>query len=201
MTFYFEFDEAEAFATGAIGNPGERTFYLQVRAEGRTISVKCEKAQVAQMAEYLRGMLSDLPEPKQMPSIDIARLQGPVEQDFVLGTIGLGIDRSSMKMIVQLEEMPVIDFDDEDEDADIDEFMLDDDDDESTATNTTALAKDGPPALNTNDFSLGAVDATETITHGVTERSGLSLLGWRFTSSVTSPAAITRQEALNKSSP
>ncbi len=73
-------------------------------------------------------------------------------------------------------------------------------DDEATAANTTALAKDGPPALNTNDFSLGAVDATETITHGVTERSGLSLLGWRFTSSVTSPAAITRQEALNKSS-
>ncbi|MFM1790426.1 MAG: hypothetical protein RLZZ526_753 [Actinomycetota bacterium] len=134
MTFYFEFDEAEAFATGAIGNPGERTFYLQVRAEGRTISVKCEKAQVAQMAEYLRGMLSDLPEPKQMPSIDTARLKGPVEQDFVLGTIGLGIDRSSMKMIVQLEEMPVVDFDDEEADANIDEFMLDDDDDESTAS-------------------------------------------------------------------
>ena len=108
MTFYFEFDEADAFATGAIGNPGERTFYLQVRAEGRTISVKCEKAQVAQMAEYLRGMLSDLPEPRQAPSIEIARLQGPVEQDFILGTIGLGIDRSSMKMIVQLEEMPEI---------------------------------------------------------------------------------------------
>ena len=128
MTFYFEFDEADAFATGAIGNPGERTFYLQVRAEGRTISVKCEKAQVAQMAEYLRGMLSDLPEPRQAPSIEIARLQGPVEQDFILGTIGLGIDRSSMKMIVQLEEMPVIDLDAIEEALEEDEdFVLDDD--------------------------------------------------------------------------
>ena len=135
MTFYFEFDEADAFATGAIGNPGERTFYLQVRAEGRTISVKCEKAQVAQMAEYLRGMLSDLPEPRQAPSIEIARLQGPVEQDFILGTIGLGIDRSSMKMIVQLEEMPVIDLDAIEESLEEDEdFVLDDDDDESTAS-------------------------------------------------------------------
>ena len=135
MTFYFEFDEADAFATGAIGNPGERTFYLQVRAEGRTISVKCEKAQVAQMAEYLRGMLSDLPEPRQAPSIEIARLQGPVEQDFILGTIGLGIDRSSMKMIVQLEEMPVIDLDAIEEALEEDEdFVLDDDDDESTAS-------------------------------------------------------------------
>lgn len=131
MTFYFEFDEADAFATGAIGNPGERTFYLQVRAEGRTISVKCEKAQVAQMAEYLRGMLSDLPEPDRVPSMDMAMLQGPVEQDFVLGTIGLGIDRSSMKMIVQLEEMPVIDLDEDDE---IEDFLVDDDDDESTAS-------------------------------------------------------------------
>ena len=135
MTFYFEFDEADAFATGAIGNPGERTFYLQVRAEGRTISVKCEKAQVAQMAEYLRGMLSDLPEPRQAPSIEIARLQGPVEQDFILGTIGLGIDRSSMKMIVQLEEMPVIDLDAIEEALEEDEdFVLDDNDDESTAS-------------------------------------------------------------------
>ena len=132
MTFYFEFDEADAFATGAIGNPGERTFYLQVRAEGRTISVKCEKGQVAQMAEYLRGMLNDLPEPDRKPSLDMARLQGPVEQDFVLGTIGLGIDRSSMKMIVQLEEMPVVDFDDDD--TDIEDFLVDDDDDESTAS-------------------------------------------------------------------
>ena len=134
MTFYFDFENADAFATGAIGRPGERTFYLQVRAEGRTISVKCEKQQVAEMANHLRGMLNDMPEPAGGTTPDIAMLQGPVEQDFVLGTIGLGIDRSSMKMIVQLEEMPVIDFDDEDEDADIDEFMLDDDDDESTAS-------------------------------------------------------------------
>jgi hypothetical protein len=33
---HFDFDSAEGFATGAIGEPGERTFYVQVRAEGRT---------------------------------------------------------------------------------------------------------------------------------------------------------------------
>jgi uncharacterized repeat protein (TIGR03847 family) len=127
MTFYFDFENADAFATGAIGRPGERTFYLQVRAEGRTISVKCEKQQVAEMANHLRGMLNDMPEPAHGTSPDIAMLQGPVEQDFVLGTIGLGVDRAAMRMIVQLEEMIVLDLDDEEDLEDYLEEVEEDD--------------------------------------------------------------------------
>ena len=62
MGFYYDFENADAFATGAIGTPGERTFYMQVRADGRTVSVKCEKQQVAALAQYLRNMLADMPD-------------------------------------------------------------------------------------------------------------------------------------------
>ncbi|MFM8794271.1 MAG: DUF3090 family protein [Acidimicrobiales bacterium] len=117
MTMHFEFESAEGFATGAIGNPGERTFYVQVRAEGRVISVKCEKQQVAEMANHLRGMLNDLPDPGPAPA-GSARLASPVEQDFVLGAIGLGMDRASMRMVVQLEEAVVLDLDEVDVDDD-----------------------------------------------------------------------------------
>lgn len=126
MTFHFEFEEAEGFATGAIGNPGERTFYLQVRAEGRTVTVKCEKEQVAEMANHLRGMLNDLPEGRPADS-STAALRSPVEQDFVLGSIGLGMDRASMRMVVQLEEMVMVDLEDVDvDDPDAIEAFLED---------------------------------------------------------------------------
>ena len=122
MSFHLDFEEADAFATGAIGMPGARTFYVQVRAEGHVITVKCEKQQVAQMADHLRGMLSDLPEPQIRPDTTAAMLSGSVEPDFVLGTIGLGIDRASQRMVVQLEEVATVDIDpDEFDELDVDD--------------------------------------------------------------------------------
>lgn len=130
MGFYYDFEDADAFATGAIGRPGERTFYVQIRGEGRTISVKCEKQQVAALAEYLRNMLADMPDVAGSAKIESAALQSPVEQDFVLGSVGLGVDRSNMRMVVQLEEMVIVDEDDDD----IFDLISDDDDDEDPNT-------------------------------------------------------------------
>lgn len=131
MANYFDFEEADAFATGAIGEPGQRTFYLQVRAEDRVVSVKCEKQQVAALAEYLRNFLEDLPDSNAGVDRSTAALTGPIEQDFVLGTVGLGVDRPNMRMVVQLEEMVLPDEDDLDEDV-----MFDDDDDEDEDDST-----------------------------------------------------------------
>lgn len=146
MGEYWDFDEAEAFATGAIGQPGERTFYLQIRADGRTVCVKCEKTQVAELARHMRGMLSDLPD---LGSNDTASawLVSPVEQDFVLGSIGLGVDRAASRMVIQLEELQM--FDEEsfsdgefDSDEDLDEIsaalesLFDDSDDDNEISST-----------------------------------------------------------------
>jgi len=40
-------------------------------------------------------------------------LRSPVEQDFVLGTVGLGLDRSSGKVVIQLDELQLLDEDDD----------------------------------------------------------------------------------------
>lgn len=129
MTFHFEFENADAFATGAIGRPGERTFYLQIAAEGRTISVKCEKTQVAAIAIHLREMLADMPLPSGDTNDAGARLSSPVEPDFVLGSVGLGIDRASSRMLIQLEEMQFV----EDDDDDIFDLLDDEDDEEPSS--------------------------------------------------------------------
>jgi uncharacterized repeat protein (TIGR03847 family) len=131
MSMYFDFENADAFATGAIGEPGQRTFYLQVRAEGRVVSVKCEKSQVQALSTYLRDMLADMPDTGPVLDPTKSSLVNPVEQDFVLGSIGLGVDKANMRMVVQLEEMVFIDEDDEDNIFDI---LEDGDDDESSTT-------------------------------------------------------------------
>ncbi len=109
MSVFYEFDEVDAFTVGTEGRPGERTFYLQARADGGRVSVKCEKQQAAAMAQYLRRVLSDLPEPEDRPMPGALELAGPIEAAFVLGPIGLGYDRGSDRILIQLEEAGEVD--------------------------------------------------------------------------------------------
>jgi uncharacterized repeat protein (TIGR03847 family) len=92
--------------------------------------VKCEKQQVAALSEYLRSMLADMPDVSGNVDISSATLLNPVDQDFVLGSVGLGVDRSNMRMVVQLEEMVLVDEDDED----IFDLISDDEDDDDPST-------------------------------------------------------------------
>lgn len=113
MSAFFEFEQVDTFTTGAIGRPGERTFYLQARQGRQRVAVKCEKQQVGAIVQYLRKVLNDLPpaEDKALPgSLELVE---PVEQVFVLGPIGLGYDRQADRLVVQLEEMAPVDEDGE----------------------------------------------------------------------------------------
>jgi uncharacterized repeat protein (TIGR03847 family) len=47
----YAYDPPERFIAGTVGQPGERTFYLQATAKGRVTSVALEKGQVSQLAE------------------------------------------------------------------------------------------------------------------------------------------------------
>ena len=57
MSSSFRFDEPEAFTAGTVGEPGARTFFLQVVEAGQVVSLKCEKQQVAALAQYLAELL------------------------------------------------------------------------------------------------------------------------------------------------
>ncbi|MFN2537656.1 MAG: DUF3090 family protein, partial [Mycobacteriales bacterium] len=51
------FDPPERFVAGTVGQPGDRTFYLQASGAGRTVSVALEKVQVQVLAERLEELL------------------------------------------------------------------------------------------------------------------------------------------------
>src|SRR5690606_4242645 len=106
---FYEFEQVDTFTTGAIGRPGERTFYLQARQGRQRVAVKCEKQQVGAIVQYLRKVLNDLPPAEDRALPGSLELVEPVEQVFVLGPIGLGYDRQADRLVVQLEELGLVD--------------------------------------------------------------------------------------------
>ena len=53
----YTFDDPDRFVAGTVGEPGNRTFFLQARRGGDVVSVALEKAQVAVLAQQLDALL------------------------------------------------------------------------------------------------------------------------------------------------
>src|SRR6476619_2658779 len=54
------YDAPDRFVAGTVGQPGERTFFLQAREGKRITSVACEKQQVSVLAEHLDRVLDEV---------------------------------------------------------------------------------------------------------------------------------------------
>jgi uncharacterized repeat protein (TIGR03847 family) len=112
MSESFQLDGPEHFTTGTVGRPGQRTFYLQAR-EGRTlITLKCEKEQIVALAEYLSGLLARLPG-RAVPAAEKAELLQPIESAWDVGSLGVGYDGDSDRIVVVANERATEDEDDE----------------------------------------------------------------------------------------
>jgi uncharacterized repeat protein (TIGR03847 family) len=104
----YAFEPPERFVAGTVGPPGDRTFYLQARGEGRLVSVALEKVQVALLAEKLEELLSeahrrfgvDVPEVAIEPS-DNEPLETPVDEEFRVGTLGLAYDVDTSTVVIE----------------------------------------------------------------------------------------------------
>ena len=105
----FLFDPPERFVAGTVGQPGDRTFYLQASGGGRTVSVALEKVQVSVLAERLEELLEEVRRRGvgEVPAVapreleDTAPLDAPVEEEFRVGTMGLAWDGSIAKVVVE----------------------------------------------------------------------------------------------------
>ena len=55
------FDRPSRFVAGTVGQPGDRTFYLQASDDGgRTVSVALEKTQVQVLADRMNELLDEV---------------------------------------------------------------------------------------------------------------------------------------------
>ncbi|ACU97000.1 DUF3090 domain-containing protein [Saccharomonospora viridis] len=104
------FRQPDRFVAGTVGQPGDRTFYLQARENTRTVSVVLEKQQVAVLAERLASLLEEVANrfgatvPDDVPEelIDTDPLDVPLEEEFRVGTMGLGWDAESKTVVIEL---------------------------------------------------------------------------------------------------
>ena len=92
MSVFYEFDDVDAFTTGTVGVPGNRTFFMQVRSEGQRVTVKCEKQQTAAIVQYLRKVLSDLPPPEDRPMPGALELAEVIDDGRCLLLLALDAD-------------------------------------------------------------------------------------------------------------
>lgn len=137
----FEYDPPERFVAGTVGEPGQRTFFLQASGNGRTTSVSLEKQQVLVLAERVEALLDEVvrrsageaavPAVSPPAAEDNAPLESPVEEEFRVGTMALAWDPDDE--VVVIEAQAVTDDDGDDDDS---ESPLIDEDDEN-----------GPPLL------------------------------------------------------
>jgi uncharacterized repeat protein (TIGR03847 family) len=108
----YSYDPPERFIAGTVGQPGERTFYLQASAPGRVTSVALEKVQVSLLAERLDELLDEVlrragadppPAAAAAPSDD-GPLDVPLLEDFRVGAIALAWDRDEERVVIEAQE-------------------------------------------------------------------------------------------------
>lgn len=126
---HFDFDQLDSFIPGAIGEPGDRVFYLQARRGQQVVSFRCEKEQVGMLGRYLGQLAGAMGSPD--PERDIAGLIEPVVPEWIVGTISVGVDEASGVIQVTTEELTPEEIelvvDDELTEDDIDELLDADD--------------------------------------------------------------------------
>ena len=103
-----EFQEPARFTVGTVGQPGERTFFIQAEDGVRLISVSLEKSQVQALADRLVFMLKEIKQVvptftvKPLPR-DENPLSTPIEEEFRVGLIGLAYDQSTELIQIDLQ--------------------------------------------------------------------------------------------------
>lgn len=123
----FEFDPPDRFVAGTVGEPGQRTFYLQASGGGRVTSVALEKQQVAALAERVDQILDELlrlsggtAAPALAPAglEDLGPLDTPVLEEFRVGTLSLAWDADDAVLVIEAHALVEDAGSDEDDTAD-----------------------------------------------------------------------------------
>ena len=113
------FDPPERFVAGTVGEPGQRTFFLQAREGRRVVSIALEKQQVEILGERIDELLDELmaaggaagmiPAIAPVEQVDNGPLDQPIVEEFRAGTITLSWDADDERVVVEV--FPVVEVD------------------------------------------------------------------------------------------
>lgn len=111
-TVIHRFDPPDRFIAGTVGQPGERTFFLQARTGTRLTSVTLEKQQVEILGERVDELLDELlsggdtrsviPAVTPAELVDAGPLDQPIVEEFRAGTITLSWDAGDERVVIEV---------------------------------------------------------------------------------------------------
>jgi len=120
-----ELDPVTRLTADAVGEPGQRTFYLQAAdALGDQVTLLVEKEQVRRLAENLESWLPELAAGRPEDPVEAAAAEAaelalaePLEPDFRVGQLSLSYDAERDRVLVVATELQVEDEGDDPLDA------------------------------------------------------------------------------------
>jgi uncharacterized repeat protein (TIGR03847 family) len=115
MTDY-DLGDVDRFTAGVVGEPGQRTFFVQAVQGALVVTLKAEKQQVAALARFLAELLADLPPATTADLPTDMELAVPIEPDWVVGQIGVLYDEEHDRVLVRADEVADADEDDDEDD-------------------------------------------------------------------------------------
>lgn len=108
-------DPPERFVAGTVGEPGERTFFLQAKSGEQITTVSMEKEQVAVLAERVESMLDEvvrltggeagIPAVAPTELTDDEPLEQPLMEEFRVGTLRLAWDSDREVVVIEAYEV------------------------------------------------------------------------------------------------
>lgn len=102
------FSHPQRFVVGTVGQPGERTFFLQVNDGADPVSLLFEKEQASVLAEKVVELLDqvrragvEVPTDADEDLIDTEPLDQPIEPEFRVSSMGIGWDPADETIIIE----------------------------------------------------------------------------------------------------
>jgi uncharacterized repeat protein (TIGR03847 family) len=104
---FFLFERPSRFVAGTVGEPGERTFFLQATDGARVVSVSLEKQQVAVLADRLEQLLDEVVARTgtALPAADAdtEALELPIDEEFRVSAMGLAWDGDAGLVVIEAQ--------------------------------------------------------------------------------------------------
>jgi uncharacterized repeat protein (TIGR03847 family) len=101
-----DLERVDRITAGAVGEPGERTFFLQAREGDRLVTILVEKEQVELLGTSILEILATVGrETGEGPPSDELGLEPPLEPLWRAGRLSIGYAEERDRMLLEIEEL------------------------------------------------------------------------------------------------
>lgn len=108
--FVYDLDPVTFITVGAVGQPGDRVFYLQAAQHGQVVSLLLEKEQALALAAGIEQLFARLQETGILAGDAVEPVAGnmglllPIEPAFRVVQMGIGVDEARALVVLIAEE-------------------------------------------------------------------------------------------------